>query len=159
MSRPLAFDELDPWFPETVAREPGCGHLHRCVGCGVCTALCPVSAMSPDFSPGLILRQVLLGLKGEVLGSPLLWQCAACARCSFVCPQDVRFLDIIQALRRLAVQEGYVSREKAQALAAAEGLLAELRQRTLAALAGGEGLSPRQALARALAEMNPSHEE
>ncbi len=161
MDVPLNLEDSDPWFPEKVAREPGCGNLWRCVGCGTCTALCPVSAVHPEFSPGLILRQVLLGLKGEVLGSPLLWQCARCARCSYYCPQEVRFLDIIQALRRLAVDEGFVSPELAQAVAEADNLLAELRRRTLERLTapGAESLSPREVLTSTLREMDPGHEE
>lgn len=161
MDVPLNLEDSDPWFPETLAREPGCGNLWRCVGCGTCTAVCPVSGVHPEFSPGLILRQVLVGLKGEVLSSPLLWQCARCARCSYYCPQEVRFLDIMQALRRLAVAEGYVSPELAQAVEEAEGLLAELRRRTLARVAvpGTVGLSPQEALTRALREMHPDHGE
>ncbi len=160
MDMPLSLEESDPWFPETVSREPGCGNLWRCVGCGTCTAVCPVSAVHPEFSPGLVLRQVLLGLRGEVLGSPLIWQCARCARCSHFCPQEVRFLDIIQALRRLAVEEGYVPPEVAQALLEAESLLAALRRRTLERLTapGAGDMSPRQALARALKEMETGHE-
>lgn len=160
MDVPLNLEDSDPWFPETLAREPGCGNLWRCVGCGTCTALCPVSAVHPEFSPGLILRQVLLGLKGEVLGSALLWQCARCARCSYFCPQEVRFLDIMQALRRLAVEEGYASPELAQAVAEADNLLAELRRRTLERLTapGAESLSPREVLTRTLKEMDPRHE-
>ncbi len=134
MSERLKLHELDPWFLEEVAREPGCQHLRRCFACGVCTAVCPVSAVEPDFSPSLIIRQVLLGLKDQLLSSPLLWQCARCARCSFQCPQDVRFLDLMQALRRLAVRDGYVSEAQAQRLEAVERAVAALRRRTLAAL-------------------------
>lgn len=134
MDERLKIHELDAWFPEEVAREPGCQHLRRCFGCGVCTATCPVSVVQPAFSPSLMIRQILWGLKAQLLASPLIWQCAACARCSFQCPQDVRFLDIIQALRRLAVREGYVSAAQARRLAEAEAALADLRRRTLAAL-------------------------
>ncbi|MCL6621782.1 MAG: 4Fe-4S dicluster domain-containing protein [Syntrophobacterales bacterium] len=160
MDVPLNLEDCDPRFPEMLALEPGCGHLWRCVGCGTCTALCPVSAVNPEFSPGLILRQVLLGLKREVLAAPLLWQCARCARCSYFCPQEVRFVDIIQALQRLAVEEGYLPPEVARRVEEAEALLARLRQRTLERLtAPGTGaLSPREVLSRTLREMDPEHE-
>jgi heterodisulfide reductase subunit C len=142
MSESLKIHELDPWFLDEVSREPGCQHLKRCFACGVCTASCPVSAVEPDFSPSLIIRQILLGLRSQLLTSPLLWQCARCARCSFQCPQDVRVLDVIQALRRLALREGYVSTEKARALEEAEKLLADLRRQVLAKVIGGADACP-----------------
>ena len=96
MTETVNLQDLDPRFKDEVAAEPGCQHLLRCFACGVCTATCPVSELTPGFSPSQIIRQVLYGQRAALLGSPALWHCARCARCSFQCPQDVRFLDIIQ---------------------------------------------------------------
>jgi heterodisulfide reductase subunit C2 len=134
MTEPMQIRELDLQFKDEVAREPGCQHLLRCFACGVCTATCPVAEIEPGFSPGLIIRQVLYGLRAQVLAAPALWYCARCANCSFQCPQDVRFLDIIQGLRQLAVREGVVSPEQAARLAAGEDLIQELRRRLIGAL-------------------------
>lgn len=134
MTAALKIHELDPWFKEEVAREPGCDHLRRCFSCGTCTATCPVAELEGGFSPSRIIRQILYGLKEEVLGSPAIWLCLGCARCSFTCPQDVRFLDIIQGLRNLALQQGYVTPGKAAQLARGERLLQELRLHFLAEL-------------------------
>ncbi len=135
----MRIHELDPYFKEELAREPGCGHLLRCFACGVCTATCPVSEIEPDFSPSLIIRQILYGMKGELLGSSSLWRCARCANCSFQCPQDVRFMDIIQGLRNLAIREGFVTPERAARLAQSERLIQELRRRLIGEiLAEGE---------------------
>ncbi len=128
----LRIHDLDHQFKDELAREPGCQHLQRCFSCGVCTAVCPVSAIEPDFSPSRILRQIIYGLRGELLASPSLWYCLSCAQCSFQCPQDVRFLDIIQGLRHLAVREGLIHPDQADRCRQAETLLLQLRRRLLA---------------------------
>ncbi len=153
MAEKLHIQDLDFQFKDEVAREPGCQHLLRCFSCGVCTAACPVSAAEPSFSPSLIIRQILYGMRRELLASPSLWYCARCATCSFQCPQDVRFLDVIQGLRRLAVQDGAVSPAKVAQLEAGEKLLAEFRRRLISRLlAGPDEIEAATALKELLAE-------
>jgi len=41
------------------------------------------------------------------LGSQEIWKCNQCHTCVAHCPQDVRFADVLRALRELAVQIGY----------------------------------------------------
>jgi heterodisulfide reductase subunit C len=130
----LRLQDLDHQFKDELAREPGCQHLQRCFACGVCTAACPVSAVEPDFSPSRILRQIIYGLRQELLTSPALWYCLGCAQCSFQCPQDVRFLDIIQGLRHLAVRDGLVPQDQADRCRQAETLLLQLRRRLLVSI-------------------------
>jgi heterodisulfide reductase subunit C len=162
MDDTLIIQELDPLFKEEVAREPGCQHLLRCFACGVCTATCPVAEIEPEFSPSRIIRQILYGMKEQLLASPHIWYCARCAQCSFSCPQDVRFLDIVQGLRNLAVREGAVSKGRAARLAEGEKAIQELRRKLLAALlaAPEDGLDLRAQLARALESLEiPPPEE
>jgi heterodisulfide reductase subunit C len=149
MTEILHLQDLDPRFKDELAAEPGCQHLQRCFSCGVCTATCPVSELTPDFSPSLIIRQVLYGQREALLSSPALWYCARCARCSFQCPQDVRFLDVVQGLRHLAVQDGRVSPTRVAQLERGERLIAELRQRLIGELlSGDEALEAEEVLER-----------
>jgi heterodisulfide reductase subunit C len=153
MTKPVNLQDLDPRFKDEVAAEPGCQHLLRCFACGVCTATCPVSELTPGFSPSQIIRQVLYGQREALLVSPTLWHCARCARCSFQCPQDVRFLDIIQGLRNLAVRDGRVSPARVAQLERGERLIQKLRQRLIdELLAGDEDLEAGDALARLISE-------
>ncbi|MDI6852029.1 MAG: 4Fe-4S dicluster domain-containing protein [Deltaproteobacteria bacterium] len=150
----LRIHELDPRFKDDLAREPGCQHLLRCFSCGVCTATCPVSEIEPEFSPSLIIRRILYGMKKELLASPALWYCARCANCSFQCPQDVRFMDIVRGLRTMAVREEFVSPEHAARLEEAERLVQELRRRLIRAIlekTDGD-LDPKDALSKLLQE-------
>jgi heterodisulfide reductase subunit C2 len=154
MTETVNLQDLDPQFKDEVAAEPGCQHLWRCFACGVCTATCPVSELTPDFSPSQIIRQVLYGQRAVLLGSQALWYCARCARCSFQCPQDVRFLDIIQGLRHLALRDGFISPERVARLEQGERLIQELRRRLIEdLLSGDEELEVQEALARIAGEV------
>jgi heterodisulfide reductase subunit C len=149
MTETLNLQDLDPLFKDEVAAEPGCQHLLRCFACGVCTATCPVSELTPDFSPSQIIRQILYGQRAALLSSAALWHCARCARCSFQCPQDVRFLDIIQGLRNLALRDGLISAARAAQLERGERLIQELRRRLIEELLSGpEEQEVKDALAR-----------
>jgi len=128
------FQENDPYFAEEIAREPGCQHLARCFSCGVCTASCPVSRVEPKFSPSRILRQIQQGRRQALLASESLWFCLRCATCSFQCPQDVRFADIMGGLRNLALREGVISPPQAASLEQLERFMQHLRLKLVSAL-------------------------
>ena len=53
-------------------------------------------------------------MRKEVLCSPVIWRCVQCYSCSAKCPQNVKFRDVIKALREMAVTEGYVNAELLQ---------------------------------------------
>ena len=73
--------------------------------------MCPVTEVNMEYNPRKIIRQIHLGMKEEVLSSPLIWLCMMCYRCYSRCPQQVNFTDIMGALRYLAVKQGYASGE------------------------------------------------
>ncbi len=156
MTETLKIQDLDPHFKEELAQEPGCGHLLRCFSCGVCTAACPVSETEPGFSPSQIIRQILYGLRAQLLSSPALWHCLGCANCSFQCPQDVRFLDIIRGLRNLAIRDGMISPARVAQLDLGEQVIKELRRRLITELLSGPeaGTDPQNTLARLIADVS-----
>jgi len=99
-------DLPDNNFKNTVAGFPGGEHVLDCFLCGTCTAGCPVSEIDDSFNPRKIMRQILYGKKTELLSGGEIWKCSQCHTCVAHCPQDVRFADIIRALREIAVAEG-----------------------------------------------------
>jgi heterodisulfide reductase subunit C len=157
MTERLRIQDLDPYFKDELSREPGCQHLLRCFSCGLCTATCPVSATTPEFSPSHIIRQILYGMRQPLLASSALWHCARCARCSFQCPQDVRFLDVIQGLRNLAVRDGLIESEKVARLQGAERLIQEVRRRLITEILTGSKADwdINEAAARLIMEAKP----
>jgi len=105
---------LDLNFKNTVAAQPGGERVLDCFLCGTCTAGCPISELDADYNPRKIMRQILLGMKSETLSGGELWKCYQCHTCVAHCPQDVRFADIVRALREIAVQEGVCNEKLAE---------------------------------------------
>lgn len=100
--------EITPAFNAEVTKTVGGQHLNRCFSCGACSGICPISQAITDFDPRKIIHMVRMGLKDRLLKSDLLWFCSQCKSCVFVCPQDVRFADIVQSLWDLAYEQGYI---------------------------------------------------
>jgi len=105
---------LDSQFKYDVAAHPGGDNIKLCFACGTCTAGCPVSEIDDEYNPRKIIRQVLLGMRKEVLSSPVIWRCVQCYSCSAKCPQNVKFRDVMKALREMAAAEGYVEAQLLQ---------------------------------------------
>lgn len=84
------------------------GFRHNyCYQCGACVADCPANNYSNTFNPRLILLKTLLGFENELLGKDSdIWDCTNCYTCSERCPQDVRPVDVIIALKNLCGVEG-----------------------------------------------------
>jgi len=99
-------NKTDQNFKNIVAAQPGGEHVLDCFLCGTCTAGCPISEIDDSFNPRKIMRQILHGMKDETLSDGEIWKCYQCHTCVAHCPQDVRFADIVRALREIAVSEG-----------------------------------------------------
>ena len=117
----------DPNFKYDVAAQPGGEQIKVCYSCGTCTAGCPVTEVDARYSPRRIIRQVLLGQRQSVLSDPLIWFCETCYACSAYCPQDVKFGDVMRALREMAVAEGYFTPEFLQRIRNVDRLAHALR--------------------------------
>jgi len=84
------------------------GFRHNyCYQCGACVADCPASNYSESFNPRLIVLKAILGFEDELVQPDSdIWDCTNCYTCSERCPQDVRPIDVIIALKNLCVKEG-----------------------------------------------------
>lgn len=96
--------EIDFAFREKLnAVAEGFRHNY-CYQCGACVADCPANNYSNTFNPRLILLKALLGFEDELIGPDSdIWNCTNCYTCSERCPQDVRPVDVIIALKNLCV--------------------------------------------------------
>ncbi|MCD4818755.1 MAG: 4Fe-4S dicluster domain-containing protein [Candidatus Cloacimonetes bacterium] len=108
----IILSKLDANFKNEIASQPGAEHFQRCFTCGTCTASCPVAEVHSDYDPRKIIRMVIYGMKEEVLSSDILWMCSRCYTCYALCPQGVKFTDVISVLRDKAIKEGYAPKER-----------------------------------------------
>lgn len=101
----IDFEALDSNFKYEVSKEIGGQNIKLCFNCGICTVSCPVRRVDDSYNPRRIIRMVLYGMKKEILSSETIWKCVHCLTCLERCPQDVKFAEVIEALRILAVKE------------------------------------------------------
>jgi heterodisulfide reductase subunit C len=104
-------------------RQAADSNITLCLTCSECTNCCPVFHERSIFDPQAIIRMVNMGLTEELLGSPSIWLCIGCGRCSQACTQTVKGREIIARLRRMAIDGGYVSPQLPRRLKKAEKLI------------------------------------
>ena len=104
----LVVVKLDPKFKYEVSKLPGGQNIKRCFQCGTCNVGCPVREIEEKYNPRKIIRMTVLGMRERVLSSDFIWLCSACYTCQERCPQDVRIPEVMNALKNLAVKEGYI---------------------------------------------------
>ena len=78
-----------------------------CFQCGTCTAGCP-SGKNTAYRTRKLMRMAQLGLKEMIIESDDLWQCTTCYTCEERCPRGVPIVDVVIALRNIAVSEGHI---------------------------------------------------
>lgn len=82
--------------------------VRSCYYCQKCTAGCPTAHMM-DYKPAQLLRMIQLGQKERVLRSTAIWMCIGCEACGTRCPNQIRLAPVMDVLRHLALEEGYVA--------------------------------------------------
>jgi len=94
----------NPGFEKQII-DAGGEEVKMCFQCGTCTASCP-SGRRTSYRVRKLMRQAQLGLKDEIIGKEELWDCTTCYTCVERCPRAVPIVDIVIALRNIAVSEG-----------------------------------------------------
>jgi heterodisulfide reductase subunit C len=77
---------------------------YNCYQCIRCTSGCPSMKML-ELKPHEIVALVKAGFIEELVNSGIVWTCATCLKCKERCPQAVAPVDLIMALRNLAVEK------------------------------------------------------
>ncbi len=78
-----------------------------CYQCAKCTSACTASKVIPEYKPHLIVALTRMGLIKQLLDSGIIWACTECWKCGEYCPQNVAPVEVIIALKNLAVASGY----------------------------------------------------
>jgi len=74
-----------------------------CFQCGLCDSVCPWNRVR-DFSMRKLIRQATFGLSD--IESEDIWLCTTCGRCPQQCPRDVRQIESVVSIRRIATEYG-----------------------------------------------------
>lgn len=94
-------------------------HAGYCFQCGACVGDCPSARFDPEFNPRRIVLATLLGdLEPLLAPESVIWKCSNCYTCYERCPQDVRPIEVILALKNLAREEGHEPKQVADVAAA-----------------------------------------
>lgn len=94
-------------FVKEVERRSG-QKLPNCYQCYKCTAGCPV-AFAMDLGPARVIRLTQLGQEEDVLKCNTIWYCASCLTCTTRCPQEVDIARIMDTLRIISKERGFVA--------------------------------------------------
>ncbi|MCL2032773.1 MAG: CoB--CoM heterodisulfide reductase subunit C [Methanomassiliicoccaceae archaeon] len=97
--------KVESEFTEELAAKGG-SSATLCFQCGTCTLKCPSAKLKTSLRPAHLMRASQLGLKDEAINGDALWQCTTCYTCVEWCPCNVKVVDVITALRNIAVAEG-----------------------------------------------------
>ncbi len=99
--------KVDYAFREKLAGVIDGNRVAHCYQCGACVGDCPAARYDPTFNPREIMLQSLYGLEEELLGPDTpVWHCTNCYTCSERCPQEVKPVEVIVALKNLLVETG-----------------------------------------------------
>lgn len=79
---------------------------YYCLDCGICTGSCPVSRVTPDFSPRLMVEKALIDEEENPLEDVNIWSCLSCGQCSTRCPSKIDYPEFVRMVREEAVRQG-----------------------------------------------------
>ncbi len=77
-----------------------------CLDCGICTGSCPVSRVTGDFSPRLMVEKSLMDEEQDPLEDNNIWSCLSCGQCSTRCPSKIDYPEFVRMVREEAHVQG-----------------------------------------------------
>jgi heterodisulfide reductase subunit C len=101
--------KIDHEFRRELGLELEADGVNYCYQCGACVGDCPSARFSEEFNPRRIMQAVLYGMReGLVSATQPVWQCSNCFTCYDRCPQDVKPVEVIMALKNYMAKHGVV---------------------------------------------------
>ncbi len=76
-----------------------------CYQCGKCTSGCEAHKLL-ELEPHKMVALLKRGLIDEMVNSDIIWTCMSCFKCRERCPQKVAPVDVLFALKNMAVASG-----------------------------------------------------
>jgi len=90
----------------------GADNVSYCYQCGACVGDCPSARFDDKFNPRSIVLRALMGdLDDLIKPDSIIWNCSNCFNCYERCPQDVRPVEVIIALKNLSTRNDSASNQ------------------------------------------------
>jgi len=106
----MSHDTTVQTFADQVKALPGGEFLELCYACGTCVSKCMIQQKGElKYNPRRLLRLAMLDMKQEAFDNPTTWLCSACDLCYAACPQEIHISGVINAVKKIAVEEGRVT--------------------------------------------------
>jgi heterodisulfide reductase subunit C len=103
----MSHAKLNFEFRERLNKILGGEHHNYCYQCGACVAACPAARFNDKFNPRDVLLKTLIGDEEDLIREDsIIWLCTNCYSCYERCPQDVRPVEVIIALKNLCAEQG-----------------------------------------------------
>lgn len=102
-------DEKHSFLEEVEARSGQ--KVQECYQCSKCSGGCPFSGIM-DYAPNSILEMIVYNMKDQLLSSKAIQMCVQCGTCGAQCPAGFELYEVINVLRSMAKEEGYITNEK-----------------------------------------------
>jgi len=84
-------------------KEYGGTPVKYCYQCGKCDTVCPWNRVR-QFSMRKLVREAVFGL--TEIENEEIWRCTTCGRCALICPREVKQIQDMMAVRRMATGYG-----------------------------------------------------
>jgi heterodisulfide reductase subunit C len=102
-------------------------NLRDCYQCGKCSAGCPMAG-AMDVLPNRLIRLVQQGQAEKAVRAESIWKCVSCMTCTARCPKSVDCAAVMDALRQIALERGFVPEAGRRTLLFQKAFLENIRR-------------------------------